>query len=144
MKTYKCLYCNKENLFGRSKINKYCNNACQGLYKWQYETVPKIENGTSENISVSTLKKYLFKVHGEKCSLCDQSNIHNNKPLVLQMDHIDGNSDNNQLTNLRLLCPNCHTQTINFGCKGLGNRYKKVTKRNKYLQNYKTPGGVER
>jgi hypothetical protein len=33
------------------------------------------------------------------------------KPLVLQVDHIDGDRRNNDLSNLRLLCPNCHSQT---------------------------------
>lgn len=33
------------------------------------------------------------------------------KPIVLELDHIDGNRRNNQLENLRLLCPNCHSQT---------------------------------
>lgn len=34
--------------------------------------------------------------------------------LVLQMDHIDGNKYNNNLDNLRILCPNCHTQTETY------------------------------
>ncbi len=33
------------------------------------------------------------------------------KPLVLEVDHIDGNPSNNAPENLRLLCPNCHSQT---------------------------------
>jgi hypothetical protein len=41
---------------------------------------------------------------------------------VLQLDHIDGDSDNNYPKNLRLLCPNCHAQTENFGSKGKGSK----------------------
>jgi hypothetical protein len=37
--------------------------------------------------------------------------------LVLQLDHIDGDRSNNTIDNLRLLCPNCHTQTPTFGAK---------------------------
>lgn len=33
------------------------------------------------------------------------------EPLILHLDHINGVSDDNTLSNLRLLCPNCHTQT---------------------------------
>ena len=33
------------------------------------------------------------------------------KPLTLEVDHIDGDNSNNELTNLRVLCPNCHSQT---------------------------------
>ena len=38
----------------------------------------------------------------------------NNKPIVLQLHHIDGNHNNNNLENLQLLCPNCHSQTENY------------------------------
>jgi RNA polymerase subunit RPABC4/transcription elongation factor Spt4 len=84
------------------------------------------------------LKRYLAEKHGENCKLCGLGNNWNGMPLVLQLDHIDGDSDNNFPTNLRLLCPNCHTQTENFGAKGQGSRYKKDTKRNSYLREYKT------
>jgi hypothetical protein len=33
------------------------------------------------------------------------------KPIPLELDHIDGNHSNNELSNLRILCPNCHAQT---------------------------------
>ena len=77
------------------------------------------------------------QMYKAKCSECGQEGTWNNKPLVLQLDHIDGDSDNNHPNNVRLLCPNCHTQTENFGSKGKGSRYKKVTKRNSYLREYK-------
>lgn len=37
------------------------------------------------------------------------------KPLTLQLDHKDGDRFNNKLSNLRLLCPNCHSQTETYG-----------------------------
>ena len=134
---YNCLHCDKENFWSHSKINKFCNNICQGQFKWVNETIPRIEEGKCTNSSSPALKKYLIEKFGENCSECGLENTWNNKPLVLQLDHIDGNSDNNYPTNLRLLCPNCHTQTENFGSKGQGSRYKKVSKRNSYLRTYK-------
>jgi hypothetical protein len=136
---YNCLNCNKENLWGHSKINKFCNNVCQGKYKWIHETIGRIEAGLVPDGS-NALKKYLLETRGENCEECKQGCTWNNKPLVLQVDHIDGDSDNNYPINLRLLCPNCHTQTENFGSKGKGSRYKKVTKRNSYLRDYKGLG----
>ena len=132
---YNCLYCNKENKYGHSKINKYCDNVCQGKYRWINETIPRIENG--DKTEPSTVKKYLVEKFGNKCVECGQENSWNNKPLMLQLDHIDGDSDNSLISNLRLLCPNCHTQTETYGNAGKGNRYKKLSKRNLYLQEYK-------
>ena len=48
-----------------------------------------------------------------KCSQCNRKTW-NNKPIPLELDHIDGNHDNNNLDNLRLLCPNCHAQTPTY------------------------------
>lgn len=135
-KTFNCLYCNKVNLWSWSTTNKFCNNKCQGQYIWKFQTVPKIETGIGKSDPAS-YKRYLKEARGDVCEECGQTSTWNNKDLVLQLDHIDGDSDNNNLNNLRLLCPNCHTQTENFGSKGKGSRYKKDTKRNRYLQEYK-------
>ncbi len=137
MKLYKCIECGKENLWGRSKTNKFCDNRCQGNWQWKNVTIPRIEAGECTHNSALVLKRYLVEKFGEVCSDCGQTNSWNNKPLVLQLDHIDGDSDNNFPNNVRLICPNCHTQTDNFGSKGKGSRYKKVSKRNTYLQEYK-------
>lgn len=53
----------------------------------------------------------------DNCDECGQEAFWNGKPLTLQLDHINGKSDDNRLTNLRILCPNCHTQTPTFGAK---------------------------
>lgn len=51
----------------------------------------------------------------DRCDLCGQGPIWNEQPLVIQLDHIDGDDANNVFENLRFACPNCHTQTKTFG-----------------------------
>lgn len=129
---HNCEYCNESFTHSSGTKNKFCSIECNAKYVWEKVSIPKIEQGLGGN-----LYRYLREVRGDKCELCSQENMWNNKPLRLQVDHIDGHSDNNDLTNVRLLCPNCHTQTDTYGSKGHGNRYNKDTKRNKYLREYK-------
>ena len=48
------------------------------------------------------------------CTICGNTGAHLGNPLSLQIDHINGTSNDNRLENLRLLCPNCHSQTDSF------------------------------
>jgi Zn finger protein HypA/HybF involved in hydrogenase expression len=45
-----------------------------------------------------------------KCYKC-QNQIWNGLPIPIELEHIDGDNSNNELSNLTLLCPNCHAQT---------------------------------
>jgi len=53
------------------------------------------------------------------CAICGLPGIWQGTPLVLQMDHINGKPWDNDLSNLRLVFPNCHTQTLNYGSKNI-------------------------
>ena len=66
--------------------------------------------GTTNN---RLIKEKLFSERGNKCEECGITSW-NGKEIILQLHHIDGNSNNNKRENLQLLCPNCHSQTENF------------------------------
>lgn len=48
------------------------------------------------------------------CYICGIPPIWQNQLLILQIDHINGNPVDNRIENLRILCPNCHTQTKTY------------------------------
>ena len=118
MNIFECLCCGKENLVKRNCANKYCSNTCQQQHQFETETLPKFLKGQVS--TRRTLIRCLTHLHSYKCVLCNNGGVHRNVPLVLQLDHIDGNAGNDNPKNLRLLCPNCHSQTDTFVAKNKG------------------------
>ena len=115
--TYNCRACGKECRYKHSSMNIYCNRKCS--YAGVFLTT--LERASKGLISErATLRKVLSHLRGYTCSECNISN-YNNKPITLQVDHIDGNAGDNNLNNLRLICPNCHSQSENFGGANKGN-----------------------
>ena len=75
-----------------------------------------ILNGKHPTFQTAKLKGKLLKA-GMKINACEDCGIkdsYNGKPLVMHLDHIDGDSCNHSLSNLRMLCPNCHSQTATY------------------------------
>lgn len=56
------------------------------------------------------VRSMLFVGVDYACLLCGQKDLWNGKTLVLEVDHVDGDFLNNEIGNLRFLCPNCHSQ----------------------------------
>lgn len=65
---------------------------------------------TSLRLKNRLLKESYFDY---RCSSCNQTEWLGS-PIPLELDHIDGNHFNNCLSNLRLLCPNCHSFTPTY------------------------------
>lgn len=118
METFNCLNCNKENVIKRNNKNKFCDNQCQADYTFKTVTLPKYYLGEVKDRR--TLNKIITKLTGYTCACCGNDGTHNNTPLALQLDHKDGNAGNDMPDNVRLLCPNCHSQTDSYAAKNKG------------------------
>jgi hypothetical protein len=60
----------------------------------------------------------------QKCYSCGIGPMWNGEKLTLQIDHINGDCYDHRLENLQLLCPNCHSQTSNWGGRNIKNTEK--------------------
>ena len=122
---YNCLYCNKEMQYRRNTANKYCNNTCQREHQSKANVSLWLEGKFKTTASI--VKRYLREHKGYFCEICNLSEW-NSKPIVLEVDHIDGNSQNNSPSNFRLICPNCHSQTSTYKGANRGKGRPKETK----------------
>lgn len=110
---------------------KYCSEKCSSNHKHNILIEKWITgeiSGTTISGHSSFVKTYLKETYGNKCSICRWSKINKTTGNVpVEVDHIDGNHQNNHPDNVRLLCPNCHSLTPTYKAlnKGNGRSYRK-------------------
>ncbi len=73
-----------------------------------------VENSTYQNLSRLKIRIINNDLLEYKCAICGNVGMWNDRPLSLQLDHINGVHNDNRIENLRFLCPNCHSQTDTF------------------------------
>lgn len=96
----------------RMKINYKEYRKSRKDCKYNLDTVFVTDSDASRTI----VKKIILsnELLDYKCAECNNSGFHNNKTLVLQLEHINGINNDNRLDNLCFLCPNCHSQTSTY------------------------------
>lgn len=112
--TPKCILCQKKV---SNSYNVYCSKECEIKHKRE-KSDKKIKSGL--NTDSGALKSYLLRKRKRECSICKNTEWMG-KEIPLIMDHIDGNSENNDLGNLRLICGNCDMQLPTFAGRNRGN-----------------------
>ena len=121
-KEKECLQCNK-----LTKNPIFCSIKCKNQYTYE-ENIRKWKNSKFDgsksggNAISNFIRRYLFEKFDNKCPICGwcKKNTITNK-IPLEVHHIDGKFKNNKEENLILLCPNCHSLTLNYGSLNEGN-----------------------
>lgn len=103
----------------------YCKKCF--LERRHIKKVTRLEDTNNPKI----IKRIILSERGESCENCGLSEWLGIK-IRLDMHHIDGNPDNNNRENLKLLCPNCHSLTENYGARNIGSENSRSRYRRKY------------
>lgn len=117
------------NTFKRKALEYGCykpNQGSKGSKKpWKENgfDLHDILNGEHPQYQTFKLKRRLLTegIKDNRCEICGISEW-NNKPINCELDHINGDRTDHRLTNLRILCPNCHSQTDTFRAKNIKRR----------------------
>ena len=106
-----CAFCKAEFYRANSKqlASKsglcFCSRACK-------DAAQRLENNFKEihpphySNGESIYREMALRNYPNQCNRCGYNKV----PEILEVHHRDCNRDNNQLTNLELLCPNCHSE----------------------------------
>lgn len=131
--SHKCcaIFNNKKRGFKSLKQCKYCNNKMQDRINAKFCSIIcrqqfniKFYNLNPTKHLPSFIRKLLLEKSDFKCSniQCKWEGFNPiTKRTTLQIDHINGNSEDNSINNLRVLCPNCHSLTPTWMILNRGN-----------------------
>ena len=132
-----CRWCGKE-ITGKGKRNKkFCCRKCYNEnHKLEHYKLYLADNSIAWGIqNMQQYKKYFLEEQNHKCAICGCDDVWQGKQLVFILDHIDGNSDNNNRDNLRLICPNCDSQLDTYKSKNKTSARRNHLRKEKYYQN---------
>lgn len=118
-KDFFCKNCNKLFHPHYSSYGIYCSLKCQYEYTRKSNISlwldGKIKTINTIGLIRPFIRRHLIEKLGSKCMICGWHEVNKFTKLIpLEIDHIDGNYENNEISNLRLLCPNCHSLTATY------------------------------
>jgi hypothetical protein len=110
---------------GVSCHGNYCSQNCFHQKRWN--DVKKEIQRSGRVTGNRQARRYLTESAGHRCAICGIESWAG-KDILLVVDHVDGNSDNQILSNLRLVCSNCDSQLPTYKGKnhGHGRQYRRT------------------
>ena len=113
------------------KDNVYCNHKCRFEHRRATYIKNWIEGKESGRVGSTYqfslyVRRFLLEEANYQCTMCgwgERNEVSDSIPL--HIDHIDGDASNTTRMNLRVLCPNCHSLTPNYGSLNTGNSVRK-------------------
>lgn len=108
-----CIECEKKL---KKRSSKYCSSLCMQSYIWKLEKSKIEDRGKVEGIRQA--RRFLLE-KTNRCQMCN-NNTWLGKPILLICDHINGNSEDWSLDNLRMICSNCDATTPFYKNKNKG------------------------
>jgi hypothetical protein len=118
--------CKKCGTAVKNQNSTFCSVQCFSDNEWEL-----FKNNKASVWTPRRLKRYLVESQGRTCSRCNRSEWEG-VPIPIELEHIDGNSENNAINNVCLLCPNCHALTPTYKSKNIGNG--RAFRRKRYAQ----------
>ncbi len=120
-----CAHC---GAIKETRQNKYCDTCIEAnVYS---NKITEFKNAGSDRVR----KRIIIRKRGHQCESCGLSEWLGD-PIPLDLDHIDGNPDNNDEDNLRVICPNCHARTETYkGANRGGNSKRQKMRRRRYRE----------
>lgn len=147
----KCEYCDKEH-DGSYGTGRFCSESCKQTFiskngwsqnpdrkgsfsdkeiwnKSQATRDRKIQDRYDstpfEKLPKHEIKRRLTRKQFGACLICGLTDWQD-KPITLELDHINGDNSDDKEDNVRLLCPNCHSQTDTFVGKNVNKINKEI------------------
>ena len=112
-----CTYCGA-SIQGSS--TEFCSRKCQQTYILEQRVA--VWDSSASAPAIRTIKRWLV-LQNNSCFVCGISSW-NGKPIVLDLEHKNGDSTDNSKENVCLICPNCHSQTTTYkGANRCNGRY---------------------
>ncbi|QFR57676.1 H-N-H homing endonuclease [Serratia phage Slocum] len=102
---------------GNQQRKGFIRPAIKEGYKDSSNYLYKGSTISSSKLRIKLIRDGVKKAECEHCGLTEWMGV----PIPLELDHINGDHYDNELSNLRILCPNCHALTPTHSGRNKGN-----------------------